>query len=160
MGKDAVVVGAGGTAELIRRFIAPSYAYHSGDMRAIGFGLSTSIGLSLAFLSRPVICVTGDGSFMLESQELATAAALKLPVSIIVIRNDAYANMKRDQIRHYGGRVIGTDLHLPDLCALATAYGVETERVTQPSALLPVIKRSVESGRPFLLDVVCPIEGL
>ena len=158
--KDTVVVGAGGTAELIRRFIAPSYAYHSGDMRAIGFGLSTSIGLSLAFSSRPVICVTGDGSFMLESQELATAAAFKLPISIIVIRNDAYGNMKRDQIRHYGGRVIGTDLHLPDLCALAAAYGVETERVTQPSALLSAVKRSVESGRPFLLDVVCPIEGI
>jgi acetolactate synthase-1/2/3 large subunit len=158
--KDTVVVGAGGTAELIRRFIAPSYAYHSGDMRAIGFGLSTSIGLSLAFSSRPVICVTGDGSFMLESQELATAAAFKLSISIIVIRNDAYGNMKRDQIRHYGGRVIGTDLHLPDLCALAAAYGVETERVTQPSALLSAVKRSVESGRPFLLDVLCPIEGL
>jgi acetolactate synthase I/II/III large subunit len=160
IGTDAVVVGAGGTAELIRRFIASSYVYHSGDMRAIGFGFSTAIGLSLAFPARPVVCVTGDGSFMLESQELATAAALKLPVSVIVIRNDAYGNMKRDQIRHYGGRVIGTDLHLPDLCTLATAYGIATERVTQPSALLPAIKKSVASGGPSLLDVVCPIEGL
>jgi acetolactate synthase-1/2/3 large subunit len=160
MGEDAVVVGAGGTAEMFRRFIAPSYAYHSGEMRAIGFGLSTSIGLSLAFPSRPVICATGDGSFMLESQELATLAALKLPVSIIVIRNDAYGNMKRDQIKHYDGRIIGTELHLPDLCALAGAYGIESERIAQPKALLPALQRAVNMRKPILLDVICPIEGI
>jgi acetolactate synthase I/II/III large subunit len=157
---DAIVVGAGGTAELIRRFVAPSYVYHSGEMRAIGFGVSTAIGLSLAFPSRPVACVTGDGSFMLESQELATAAALKLPISIIVVRNDAYGNMKRDQIKHYGGRVIGTDLHLPDLCALAGSYGIEGKRVAEAEALLPAVKRALVLHKPILLDVVCPIEGI
>src|SRR4030095_13736110 len=94
LGEDEVVVGAGGTAELMRRFVAPSYAYHSGEMRAIGFGLSTSIGLSLALPSRPVVCVTGDGSFMLENQELATAAALKLAHSLICIHKDASGTMK------------------------------------------------------------------
>jgi acetolactate synthase-1/2/3 large subunit len=160
MDENTVVVGAGGTAELIRRFIAPSYAFHSGEMRAIGFGLSTSIGLSFAFPDRGVVCVSGDGSFMLENQELATAAAFKLPISIIVIRNDAYGNMKRDQIRHYGGRIIGTDLHLPDLCALAGSYGIESERVVQPQTLLPAVKRAVALRKPVLLDVLCPIEGI
>ena len=160
LSEDEVVVGAGGTAELMRRFVASSYAYHSGEMRAIGFGLSTSIGLSLAFPSRPVVCVSGDGSFMLESQELATAAALKLPISIIVIRNDAYGNMKRDQIKHHGGRVIGTELYLPDLCALAGSYNIEAERVAQPQAVLPAMKRALAARKPILLDVICPIEGI
>ena len=159
-GEDAIVVGAGGTAELIRRFVAPSYVYHSGEMRAIGFGVSTAVGLSLAFPSRPVACVTGDGSFMLEAQELATVAALKLPISIIVIRNDAYGNMKRDQIKYHGGRVIGTDLHLPDLCGLAASYGIDAERVEQPRTLLPAVKRALAIRKPVLLDVVCPIEGI
>ncbi len=105
-------------------------------------------------------CVSGDGSFMLESQELATAAAFKLPITIIVVRNDAYGNMKRDQVKHYGGRVIGTDLHLPDLCALAGSYGIESERVAQPKALLPAIKRALALRKPVLLDVICPIEGI
>jgi len=104
--------------------------------------------------------VTGDGSFMLETQEMAAAAAWKLPISIIVVRNSAYGNMKRDQIRHWGGRVIGTDLRLPDLCALAAAYGVEAQRVERPVELSPAIKRSLALGRPSLLDVVCPIEGI
>jgi acetolactate synthase I/II/III large subunit len=160
LSEHEIVVGAGGTAELMRRYVAPSYAYHSGEMRAIGFGLSTSIGLSLAFPSQPVVCVTGDGSFMLESQELATAAALKLPISIIVVRNDAYGNMKRDQIRHHGGRVIGTDLYLPDLCALAGSYNIEAERVAEPRALLAAVKRALAARKPVLVDVICPIEGI
>jgi acetolactate synthase-1/2/3 large subunit len=160
MPEETIVVGAGGTTELVRRFIAPSYAFHSGDFRAIGSGLATSIGLALASPGRPVACVTGDGSFMLETQELAAAAAWNLPISIIVIRNGAYGNMKRDQIRHWGGRVIGTDLNLPDLCALAAAYGVDAQRVERPPDLPAAIKRSLALGRPSLLDVVCPIEGI
>ena len=85
---------------------------------------------------------------------------MKLPISIIVIRNDAYGNMKRDQIKHYGGRVIGTDLHLPDLCGLAASYGIEAERVDQPRALLPTVKRALRLHKPILLDVICPIEGI
>jgi acetolactate synthase-1/2/3 large subunit len=160
MPEETIVVGAGGTTELVRRFIARSYAYHSGDFRAIGSGLATSIGLALASPGRPVACVTGDGSFMLETQELATAAAWNLPISIIVIRNGAYGNMKRDQIRHWGARVIGTELRLPDLCALAASYGVEAHRVERPPELAPAIKRSLALGIPSLLDVVCPIEGI
>ncbi|MGH7765889.1 MAG: thiamine pyrophosphate-binding protein, partial [Candidatus Binatia bacterium] len=157
MSPETIVVGAGGTTELVRRFIARSYAYHSGDFRAIGSGLATSIGLAFSFPGRPVACVTGDGSFMLETQEMATAAVWKLPISIIVIRNEAYGNMKRDQIRHWGGRVIGTDLRLPDLCALAASYGVAAQRVERPAELPPAIERSLALGKPRLLDVVCPI---
>ena len=81
-------------------------------------------------------------------------------ISIIVIRNGAYGNMKRDQIKHYDGRVIGTDLHLPDLCALAASYGIDRARVDQPSVLLPTMKRAFALRKPMLLDVVCPIEGI
>jgi acetolactate synthase-1/2/3 large subunit len=158
--KDMIVVGATNEGDLIRRFIAPCYVYHSGEMRAVGSGLSTSIGVSLALRSRPVACVTGDGSFMLETHEIATAAAWNLPISIIVIRNDAYGNMKRDQIRHWGGRVIGTNLHLPDFCTLAASYGIEAQRVERPPELPAAMKRSLTLGRPCLLDVVCPIEGI
>jgi acetolactate synthase-1/2/3 large subunit len=160
MPEETIVVGAGGTTELVRRFIAKSYAYHSGDFRAIGCGLAISIGLALAAPGRPVACVTGDGSFMLETQELATAAAWKLPIAIIVIRNGAYGNMKRDQMRHWGGRVIGTDLNLPDFCALAAAYGVDAQRVERPTELPRAIERALALGKPSLLDVVCPIEGI
>jgi acetolactate synthase-1/2/3 large subunit len=158
--EKTIVVGAGGTTELIRRFIARSYAYHSGDFRAIGTGLATSIGLAFAHPGRPVACVSGDGSLMLETQELATAAREKLPIAIIVVRNEAYGNMKRDQIRHWGGRVIGTDLNLPDLAALAAAYGVDARRIERPPELRPAFAHALALGKPSLLEVICPIEGI
>jgi acetolactate synthase-1/2/3 large subunit len=104
--------------------------------------------------------VTGDGSFMLETQELATAAREKLPIAIIVVRNEAYGNMKRDQIRHWGGRIIGTDLNLPDLCALAASYGVDAQRVERPPELRAAVERALRLGKPSLLEAVCPIEGI
>ena len=155
-----LVVGAGGTTELIRRFIAPAYAYHSGDFRAIGGGLATSIGLAFAHPGRRVACVTGDGSLMLETQELATAARENLPITIVVVRNEAYGNMKRDQIRHWQGRVIGTDLSLPDLSALAAAYGVDARKVVRPPELRPALERAFALDKPSLLEVICPIEGI
>jgi acetolactate synthase-1/2/3 large subunit len=77
-----------------------------------------------------------------------------------VIRNGAYGNMKRDQIRHWGGRVIGTDLALPDFCTLAAAYGIEAQRIERPPELPAAMKHSLSLGKPSLLDVVCPIEGI
>jgi thiamine pyrophosphate-dependent acetolactate synthase large subunit-like protein len=68
--------------------------------------------------------------------------------------------MKRDQIKHYNGRVIGTDLYLPDLCSLAASYGIDAVRVTEPKALSPALKRALNLRVPVLLDVVCPIEGV
>lgn len=158
--EDALVVGEGGTGELIHRFIATSRVYHSGEFRAIGDGISMAIGLKLALPEKEVITVSGDGSFMLEMQELSTAMALKLPIVFVVVHNSAYGNMKRDQIRHYGKRVIGTDLNLPDLCALAGSFGAHAARIEKPSDLVPVMTTALKAGKPALLDVICPIEGL
>ncbi len=156
--KDTVVVVAGGTGEALQRFEATSDVYHAGELRAIGSGFTTAMGLKLAFPERSVVCVTGDGSFMLELQELATAMSLKLPVVVIVVHNSAYGNMKRDQIRHLDNRVIGTNLTLPDFCALARAFGAYGARVERPSDLVQEIEKATAVGKPALLDVICPVE--
>lgn len=156
-GPDTFIVGGGGTGG---RLVANSKVHHSGDFRAIGNSLSTAIGLKFAFPSKQIVCVTGDGSFMLEMQEIGTAMAQRLPLVVIVINNGAYGNMKRDQIKHWGGRVIGTDLYVPDLCILASAFGAHAERVEKPSDLAPAIKKALTLDRLALLDVACPIEGI
>lgn len=140
--------------------MATSRVYHSGDFRDIGHGLSSAIGLKCAFPARQVISVSGDGSFMMEMKELATAMALDLPIVIIIVHNSAYGNMMRDQIRHYKGRVIGTDLHLSDLCALAASFGAQAERLETPSGLVCAIERAMAARKPVLLDVLCPIEEI
>jgi acetolactate synthase-1/2/3 large subunit len=156
-GDDTLIVGGSGTGS---RLVATDKIHHSGDFRAIGNALTTAIGLKLALPSKRIVSVSGDGSFMLEMQEIGTAVAQRLPLVLLVINNGAYGNMKRDQIKHWGGRVIGTDLHLPDLCAVARAFGAAAERVESPSDLQPAIRRGMAAGRPALLDVACPIEGI
>lgn len=157
---DAIVLGEGGTVQLLHRFVATSRVYHSGDFRAIGHGLSMAIGLQCAYPTKQVVCVSGDGSFMMEMQELATAMALRLPITLLIVHNSAYGNMKKDQLKHYGGRIIGTDLYLPDLCALASSFGAHAERVERPTELEGAIARALAAGKPALLDVLCPVEGL
>ncbi|HZT06904.1 MAG TPA: thiamine pyrophosphate-binding protein [Chloroflexota bacterium] len=157
---DALVVGEGGTMELIHRFVARGQVFHGGEFRPIGHGIATSLGLQCAFPERRVICVAGDGSFMMEMQELATAVQHDLPILVLVLRNEAYGNMKRDQLRHYDGRVIGTELRVPDLPTLASAFGAYGARIDRPADLVGAIRAALDARRPALVDVVCPIEGI
>ncbi|HEY3115817.1 MAG TPA: thiamine pyrophosphate-binding protein [Chloroflexota bacterium] len=156
--EDAIVVAEGGTQELVHRFVATAPVYHGGEFRAIGHGLGTALGAKCAFPDRQVVCMSGDGSFMMELQELSTAVRAQLPIVCVVVHNDAYGNMKRDQVHSYGGRVIGTELHIPDLVKLADAFGVYGARVERSADLAPAIRTALAANRPALIDAVCPIE--
>ncbi len=156
---DAIVVAEGGTQELVHRFVATAPVYHGGEFRAIGHGLGTSLGAKCAFPDRQVVCMSGDGSFMMELQELSTAVRAQLPIVCVVVHNDAYGNMKRDQIHEYNGRVIGTELRIPDLPTLAKAFGIHGARVERSADLAPAIRTALAAKRPALLDIICPIEA-
>ena len=148
-GPDAMIVAEGGTMELMHRFAARGQVFHGGEFRPIGHGIATSLGLKCAFPDRQVVCVAGDGSFMMELNELATAKRANLPITIVVVHNGAYGNMKRDQIRSYGGRVIGTELFVPELTTLAQSFGCYGARVERPSELFGAIRaRSLPTRLP------------
>jgi acetolactate synthase-1/2/3 large subunit len=100
-----------------------------------------------------VICVTGDGSFMMEQQELATARYHNIPVFVLVLRNNAYGGMKRDQIKSYEGRVIGTELFVPDLSKLAELYGAKGYSVIRKEDLKPVFQKALASDDFVVVDV-------
>lgn len=157
---DARVVAAGCTGEITSRFVAPEPVYQSGDFRAIGHGLSGAIGIKHALPDKQVAAITGDGSFMMELAELATASRTGYPDLVVVVDNGAYGGMKRDQIRHYDGHVIGTELTLPDFEQLARSFGLYGRRVTTPAELPGVLHEALADPRPALLDVVCPVEGM
>lgn len=156
----ARLVVEGGTSEFMRRFFAETPVYTGGDLRPIGHGISSAIALKQAEPDRPVVCISGDGAFMMEVGELATAVREGQPIAFVVIRNDAYGNMKRDQIRAYDGRVIGTDLLVPDLLAYGQSLDIQVARVEQPSQLVGAFRSAFSSSGPSLLDIVCPIEDL
>jgi acetolactate synthase-1/2/3 large subunit len=151
-GKETLVT-AGMTGELLRNIDATTPIIHAGEFRAIGTALATSLGVKLGLPDARVVCVTGDGSFMMEQQELATARLHNIPVLVIVLRNNAYGGMKRDQLERYGGRVIGTDVFLPDLARLAELFGAKGVTVSRTDEVRPVLKRSLESDDFIVIDM-------
>jgi acetolactate synthase-1/2/3 large subunit len=151
-GKETLVT-AGMTGDLLRNIDASFPIIHAGEFRAIGTAFATSLGVKLGLPERRVVCVTGDGSFMMEQQELATARLHNIPVLVIVLRNNAYGGMKRDQVKNYSGRVIGTELFVPDLARLAELFGAKGYSITRPEEVRPVLERSLEADDFAVVDV-------
>jgi acetolactate synthase-1/2/3 large subunit len=150
---NEILTTSGMTGDTLRGIDAVNPIIHAGEFRAIGTALATAMGVKLGRPDARVICVTGDGSFMMEQQELATAAYHKIPVFVLILRNDAYGGMKRDQMKSYGGRVIGTELFIPDLPRLAELYGAKGFRVTRKEELKPVFQEALAADQFVVVDV-------
>ena len=151
-GKE-ILTTSGMTGDTLRGIDAVTPIIHAGEFRAIGTALATAMGVKLGRPDARVICVTGDGSFMMEQQELATASYHKIPIFVLILRNNAYGGMKRDQIKTYAGRVIGTELFIPDLPRLAELYGARGVRITKSEELKPVFQQALASDDFVVVDV-------
>jgi len=150
---NAILTTSGMTGDTLRGIDAVNPIIHAGEFRAIGTALATAMGVKLGRPDARVICVTGDGSFMMEQQELATAVYHKIPVFVLILRNNAYGGMKRDQMKTYGGRVIGTELFIPDLPKLSELYGAKGFAVTKKEELKPVFEQALASDEFVVVDV-------
>ena len=150
---NEILTTSGMTGDTLRGIDAVNPIIHAGEFRAIGTALATAMGVKLGRPDARVICVSGDGSFMMEQQELATASYHKIPIFVLILRNNAYGGMKRDQNKNYGGRVIGTELFIPDLPRLAELYGAKGISVTRSDELKPVFKQALQSDDFVLVDV-------
>jgi acetolactate synthase-1/2/3 large subunit len=150
---NETLVTAGMTGDLLRNIDAARPIIHAGEFRAIGTAFATSLGVKLGLPDSRVVCVTGDGSFMMEQQELATARLHNIPVLAVVLRNNAYGGMKRDQLKNYGGRVIGTELFVPDLARLAELFGAKGFTITRPEEVRPVFQQALKTDDFVVVDV-------
>jgi acetolactate synthase-1/2/3 large subunit len=151
-GKE-ILTTAGMTGDLLRNIDATTPIIHAGEFRAIGTAFATALGVKLGRPEARVVCVTGDGSFMMEQQELATARLHDIPVLLIVLRNNAYGGMKRDQLTNYDGRVIGTELFVPELAPLAELYGAKGLKVTRVEELRPAFQQALANDDLVVIDV-------
>jgi acetolactate synthase-1/2/3 large subunit len=150
---NEILTTSGMTGDTLRGIDAVNPIIHAGEFRAIGTALATAMGVKLGRPDARAICVTGDGSFMMEQQELATAAYHKIPIFVLILRNNAYGGMKRDQMKTYGGRIIGTELFIPDLPKLAELYGAKGFAVRKKEELKPVFQQALASDEFVVVDV-------
>jgi acetolactate synthase-1/2/3 large subunit len=127
---------------------------------AMGYGLPAAIAAKLQHPDRPVVALAGDGCFMMNGQELATACQYGANVIVLVINNGMYGTIRMHQEREYPGRVMATSLVNPDFAALARSYGAHGETVTETAQFRPALKRAMEAGRPALIELKTEAEAL
>jgi acetolactate synthase-1/2/3 large subunit len=154
--RDAIVTnGAGNYTVWCHRFLQFSryrtqLAPTSG---AMGYGVPAAVAAKLVHPERIVVCFTGDGDFLMNGQELATAVQYGLPIVVLVVNNGMYGTIRMHQERHHPGRVHGTGLINPDFGALARAFGAYGEVVERTEDFAPAFERALEEGRPALLEL-------
>jgi acetolactate synthase-1/2/3 large subunit len=134
-----------------RTYLTSSY---SGNL---GFAFPVALGAKVATPKRPVIAVSGDGGFLYNAQELATAAQFRINVVTVVFNDGAYGNVARDLDEGWGGS-FGSDLVNPDFMKLADAYGVVGMRAKTPTDVGSLIRDAIQLDRPVLIDV--PVERM
>ncbi len=125
----------------------------SGYQGNLGSGFPTAIGAKVAFPSRPVVAICGDGGFMFGVQELATVAQYGINLIVLLFNNNSYANVLRDQITGFNGRITGAILKNPDFIQLARAFDIRAERVNSPEALGRMLKLAIDSNQPWLIEI-------
>jgi acetolactate synthase-1/2/3 large subunit len=121
---------------------------------AMGYGVPAGVAAQIACPGRRVVSFNGDGDFLMNGQELATAVQYELPVLFLVFNNGLYGTIRMHQEREYPGRVIGTALRNPDFAALARAYGLHGETVRQTAEFAPALERALGAKGPALMELV------
>lgn len=153
---DAILTnGAGNYATWSHRFYQyRKYRSQLGPTNgSMGYGVPAAVAAKLAAPERIVVSFNGDGCFMMNGQELATAVQYGANAVFLVINNGMYGTIRMHQEKTYPGRVSGTDLHNPDFVALGKAYGAHAELVETTAQFAPAFERALAAGKPALLEL-------
>jgi acetolactate synthase-1/2/3 large subunit len=120
---------------------------------SMGYGVPAAVAAKAVHPDRPVVCVAGDGDFLMTGQELATAVQEELAVIVLVVNNAMYGTIRMHQERHYPGRVVGTDLRNPDFVAYARAFGAHGALVERSEDFAGALDEALGCGRPALIEL-------
>jgi benzoylformate decarboxylase len=164
MTADTVIVddcwSSSGMLRQILDLSGPKQFFRSRRGGSIGWGLPGALGVRLGMPDKPVVSVSGDGSAAWSMQSLWTAARYRIPVTFVIINNATYRQVKLVRKLVLGNfplneKHVGMELDKPvvDFSMLTQAMGVKAEQVTKPEDLGPVLKSSIYSGEPRLIEV-------
>jgi len=127
---------------------------------AMGYGVPAAAAAALRYPDRKVVALAGDGCFLMNGQELATAVAHGADMLVLVIDNGGYGTIRMHQEREYPGRVSGTALLNPDFAALGRAYGCWAETVETTAEFAPALARALSEPGVKLLHLRTEIEAI
>jgi len=159
LGEDAIVVTEVGQCEMwaahfftVRK---PRHFISSGGLGTMGFGFPASMGVKVARPECDVVDIAGDGSFLMNSQELATVVENKINVVVCILNNRYLGMVKQWQDLFFQKRRSAVYLgETPDFVKLAEAYGAWGDRATRPSEIAPKLREALKCGKPAVLDII------
>ncbi|MEA2838722.1 MAG: acetolactate synthase large subunit [Methylobacteriaceae bacterium] len=160
---DAIITnGAGNFAGWVQRYMryrafGTQLAPTSGSM---GYGVPAAVGAKRVQPHRMVICFAGDGDFLMNGQEFATAVQYELPIIVILLDNGMYGTIRMHQERDYPGRISATALKNPDFAAYARAFGGHGETVERTEDFGPAFERALASGKPAIIHTKVDPEAI
>lgn len=136
------------------KYEKPRTFLSSGGLGTMGFGLPAAMGAQIALPEKMVICIAGDGSIQMNSQEFATIVQNRLPVKVIILNNCYLGMVRQWQELFFKQNYMCTCMEgQPDFVKLADAYGAEGYRITEPDDVLPVLQKALASPNPVIVDV-------
>ena len=160
---DAIICnGAGNYAAWIHRFLRMRrFGQHVAPTAgSMGFGVPAAVAMKRLYPERPVVCIAGDGDFLMNGQEFATAVQYDLPFTIIISDNGQYGTIRMHQEREYPGRVSATELRNPDFPAYARAFGGFGISVERTEDFPAAFKEAQASGKPAIIRLKIDPEAI
>ncbi|HVZ53377.1 MAG TPA: thiamine pyrophosphate-binding protein [Pseudolabrys sp.] len=161
--EDAVVTnGAGNFAAWLHRFYR---VRHYGGLvgptsGSMGYGVPAALAMQTLHKDRVVVCLSGDGDFLMTGQDFATAVQYELPIVVLVCDNGLYGTIRMHQEREYPGRAIATDLRNPDFAAYAKAFGGFGALVEKTADFPAAFAAARASGKPSIIHLKIDPEAI
>ena len=156
LSRDAIVTTDPGNTQIWALYFFPAYQPNSfvtsSDFASMGSGLPFAIASKIAKPDRQVLCITGDGGFLMNCQELATAVENQLPLVIAIFNDSGYGAIRHAQDLSYSGRRIAVDWVSPDFVKLAESFGAAGRSIIDPGLIKPSLEEALESRLPYILD--------
>jgi len=164
LNKDDILTSANGTASICifqLAYIKGERIIMNSGNASMGFGLPAGIGAYYGAKRRTIV-LEGDGSIMMNLQELETIAFNKIPIKIFVINNNGYSSIRQTQRNFFEGRMTGSGVDsgvgVPDFCKVASAFGIKTVKLDSPDKMDEVIDEVLILDEPVLCEVMCEKE--
>ncbi len=126
----------------------------------MGYGMPAAVAMKALHPERSVVAINGDGDFLMNGQELATAVQYGLPIIALVLDNSTLGTIRMHQEREYPGRISGTDLANPDFAAMARSFGSFGATVERTADFAPAFLAAEASGLPSVIHVKFDAEGI
>jgi acetolactate synthase-1/2/3 large subunit len=134
--------------------ITKAYRTDLGPMNgSMGYGLPAAVAAKLVAPQRMVVAVCGDGDFLMNGQEFATAVQYGCAVIVPAVNNGMYGTIRMHQELGFPERILGTALTSPDFAAYARAFGGHGEVVETTEEFAPAFERALESGNPAIIEL-------